>query len=103
MTGVSTLVGDSLGAAVWLFTTATIEAAPTAPPTTMVAITVAIPESKGAPLTVAGHANSQRGDPARLRHRSSGGSTTAVATNADQAPAIATYQPAGTVRCTTSP
>ena len=53
MTGASTLVGDSLGAAVWLLTTATSVAAPTAPPTMIVAITVAIPESKVAPSKVA--------------------------------------------------
>ena len=49
MAGASTLTGDSLGAPVAPLTTATKVAAPMAPPTTIVAMMVAIPDSKLAP------------------------------------------------------
>src|SRR5215216_7783589 len=102
MTGASTLVGDSLGAAVWALTTATSVAAPMAPPTRMVAILVRIPESKVPPLG-RGHANSQRRGTARLRHRSTGGSSSATVRKAAHAAPRATYQVVGGVRTSTSP
>ena len=49
MAGASTLAGDSLGAPVALLTTATRVAAPMAPPTTIVAMMVAIPEASWPP------------------------------------------------------
>ena len=49
MTAASTLPGDSLGGEVWLLTRPTRVAAPTAPPTTIVAKTVAKDASKWTP------------------------------------------------------
>jgi len=124
MAGASTLAGDSLGAPVAELTTATRVAAPIAPPTTTVAMIVAIPDSKLAPLKVAGHANRPLargaasvevllgcrhppGDEvsrARLRRRqATSGSSSPAARKAAHAAPRAAYQEGGGTACRTSP
>ena len=49
MATASTFAGDSLGGAVWLLIRPTRVAAPTAPPTTIVATTVAMDANKWTP------------------------------------------------------
>ena len=53
MTAASTLAGDSLGAPVWLLTRPTMDAAPTAPPTMIVARMVASPVKMMVPSVLA--------------------------------------------------